>query len=757
MNESTDREPQKKRFPIVKSIFLVMLFLLLASAALISVLGIIMLQDITQDLPDLDKDTPQPSLTSVVYDRKGRVIARLFEENRTWLNLDQMSPWTTKAILAAEDSEFYEHQGIRLTAIMRALMIDISARKARHGGSTITQQVARMLFLSRERTLQRKASEAIIAMRMERKYTKDQILELYMNMAYFGHGAYGIGAASQVYFGKAASQLTLPEASMLAGVLPAPNSYTPVRHPDKASVRQDYVLSRMVETGIISPSDKERAKATKLQYIMKNETAKATFVMKDAPYFVSYILFKYLLPKYGRDTIYRGGLKIYTTIDLDVQEQAEKVVSKMKHEGALVALDPETGEILALVGGRDFEKSKFNRAVQAYRQPGSAFKPIVFAAAMENGHRPVDHIIDAPLKFPNGWSPRNSDLKFSGEITLLDALSRSVNTSTVRLAQIVGIGKIRDQAKAMGITTPYLPEDLSLALGSASLSPLEMAVAFSSFANNGFKVEPYGIKEILDSTGHPLEQNGASLTRSMSPEVAVEIRSMLIQAVSWGTGTRASIPSYQTFGKTGTTNDFTDAWFIGGVPGLVAVVYVGNDNHKTLGRAFGGTVAAPAWKEFVQQAVKTLNTPQSFTIPPGTGVESVRVCRKTGFLASGGCPSAEILMPIGQAPGSKCPWHGGDATAARNDPNAPLLVLAPIDDGTLLAEYQLTPPWTENQLTDDGAESSALQVKPPTPGTARDEAPVNPNEQPYRNDPTPAQEVEKRFQDLLKQYNIKGD
>ena len=756
MNDSNEHEPQKKPFSIIKGIFIALIFLLLASAALVSVLGIIMLQDITQDLPDLDKDTPQPSLTSVVYDRKGRVIARLFEENRTWLNLDQMSPWATKAVLAAEDSEFYEHRGIRLTAILRALMIDISERRARHGGSTITQQVARMLFLSRERTLQRKASEAIIAMRMERKYTKDQILELYMNMAYFGHGAYGIGAASQVYFGKSASQLTLPEASMLAGVLPAPNLYTPVRHPEKASVRHDYVLTRMVDTGMITQGEKEQALGAKLSYVMKNETAKATFVMKDAPYFVSHILFKYLLPKYGRDTIYRGGLRIHTTIDLDVQEQAEKVISKMKHEGALVALDPETGEILALVGGRDFEKSKFNRAVQAYRQPGSSFKPIVYAAAMENGYRPVDHVIDAPLKFPNGWSPKNSDLKFSGEITLLDALSRSVNTIAVRLAQIVGVSAVREQAKMMGITTPYLPEDLSLALGSASLSPLEMAVAFSNFANNGYRVEPYGIKEILDNTGHPLEQNGASLTRAMSPEVAVEIRSMLMQAVSWGTGTRAAIPDYQTFGKTGTTNDFTDAWFIGGVPGLVTVVYIGNDNHKTLGRAFGGTVAAPVWKEFVQQAVKTLNTPKTFTIPPGTGVEAVRVCRKTGFLASGGCSAAEILMPIGQAPAAKCPWHGGDAMAARNDPNAPQLVLAPIDDDVTMGEYQLASPWSTDSYPEEGGESGLL-VKQPKTGEPAADAPKDPNEQPYRNDPTPAVEVEKRFQELLKQYNITSD
>jgi penicillin-binding protein 1A len=760
MREATEGEESEKVgmrrlvafLPVLKGVFLCFFFLAAGLAALASVAGVIMLQEITQDLPPIEQMKGYvPSLTSVVYDRKDRVIARLFEENRTWADIRQMSPWAIKAILAAEDSEFYEHRGIRLKAIARAIVRDLESGAARQGGSTITQQLARMLFLSQERTLQRKASEAVIAIRMERLYTKDQILEMYINMAYFGHGAYGIGAAAQVFFGKTPSQLTLAEASMLAGILPAPNAYTPIRHPDRARARQNYVLSRMVETGMITPEEKSQALATELSYARKADT-KASFVMEDAPYFVSHVLFKHLLPKYGREKIYRGGLRVHTTIDLDLQRQAEEVISKMKFEGALVALDPNTGEILALVGGRDFDQSKFNRATQAYRQPGSAFKPIVYAAALENGYRPVDHAFDAPLHFANGWSPKNSDAKFRGEVTLVSALAQSINTVAVRIAQVIGVPAIREQARNMGITTPYLPEDLSIALGSSSLTPLEMGAAFCAFANNGYKVVPFSVKEILDSDGNSMERNGPELSNAMSPETSVTMRSLLMQAVSWGTGTRARVEGYQVFGKTGTTNDWTDVWFVGGVPDLVVVVYVGNDNHKTLGRAFGGTVAAPVWQEFVSKAVKTLGTPEQFKIPPGVGVESVTICRATGFLATKSCPQkANIMMAVGQAPESYCPWHGGDVLKAQNDTNAPQLLLT-AEDTLIREKYQLAAVWPEDK-------GDADEIFPPIPPPNDDQiAPPPPPDdgyEPYRDDPSPASDIERRYQELLDQYNIR--
>jgi penicillin-binding protein 1A len=500
----------------------------------------------------------------------------------------------------------------------------------------------------------------------------------------------------------------------------------------------------MVDTGIITEQEKSQALAAKLKYVVASADSRVRFVMEDAPYFVSHVLFKELLPKYGRDRIYKGGMTVRTTIDLALQKHAEEVISKMKFEGALACLDPNTGEILALVGGRNFDNSKFNRATQAFRQPGSAFKPIVYATAIEKGFRPVDTILDAPLKFANGWSPKNSDGKNRGEVTLVDALCASINTAAVRLAQITGVEMIRTQARKMGITTPYLPEDLSVALGSSSLTPLEMCAAFCVFANDGNRVEPFGVREILDSNGDAVEQNGPAITQAMSPETAVTVRSMLMQAVSWGTGTRANMAKegYQTFGKTGTTNDWTDVWFVGGTPGLVTVVYVGNDNHKTLGRAFGGTVAAPVWKEFMEQAVKIMETPDKFQVSSGVGVQSVTICRATGYLASGACPSkANIMMATGQAPDTYCPLHGGDAMLAQNDTNAPILLMTQ-DDEVLMAQYTTPREWVDDEAQQIFEPASGLTPLP------------EPEYEPYRNDPAPADEVERRYQDLLRQYNI---
>jgi penicillin-binding protein 1A len=353
-------------------------------------------------------------------------------------------------------------------------------------------------------------------------------------------------------------------------------------------------------------------------------------------------------------------------------------------------------------------------------------------------------MLDAPLHFPNGWSPKNSDGKYRGEVVLAEALAQSINTVAVRMAQVVGVSAIREQAKAMGITTPYLPDNLSVALGSSSLTPLEMGAAFCVFANNGHRVEPFGVQEILDNNGNVIEQNGPMLSDALSPETAVTVRSMLTQAVNWGTGTRAKIEGYQVFGKTGTTNDWTDVWFVGGTPDLVAVVYIGNDNHKTLGRAFGGTVAAPVWKEFMSEAVKIMDTPKQFTIPSGIGVQSVTVCRSTGYLATKSCPKvANLLIPVGQAPDSYCPWHGGNVQTARADANAPQLILAP-EDGNIRERYQLA--WKSEEA------EVVNEVTQPIPNQEYS-APPQPDIDTYI-DPTPASVIEQRYQDLLKEYNI---
>ena len=724
-------------------------------AAILAVFFAFFLRDISRSLPSNEEILGhEPSLATIIYDRNDKVITRLFQENRNWVKLDVVSPWMVKAILAAEDDSFYEHAGIRPIAIFRATVVDIFHRGARQGGSTITQQLARNLFLTKEKTIIRKAKEAILALRLERIYTKDQLLEMYLNTIYMGHGAYGIDSAAKTYFGKVPGQLTITESAILAGLVAAPETYSPFRNPSSSQTRRNYVLKRMLDLDWISKSDYDKS-INDAPKLIKRTANKSSLSLKDAPYFVSYILFNQLLPNYGTDKVYRGGMRVYTTIDIDLQKKAEELVSKMNHEGALIALDPNTGEILAMVGGRDFDLSKFNRATQAFRQPGSAFKPIVYATALENGYRAVDHLLDAPLIFSNGWEPGNYGGKYDGEVTLMDALARSINTVAVRLAQIDGVGRVVDMSRRLGITTPHLPQDLSLALGTASVTPLEMCVAYSAFANNGYKIEPYGIKEIKGRSGESVEQNGPKMTSAISVTTAVTTRSMLEQVAIWGTGAKARIEGYQTFGKTGTTNDWTDAWFAGGIPGLVVVVYVGNDNHTPLGGKTTGTVAAvPVWKEFVSFAVKKLKLPQTFILPPDAGVESIKVCKKTGFLAASGCPATNILVPAGHAPSSLCPWHGGSLASARADENAPQLVLAPVDDEMTRYKYAMkgiSQPESPEETTASGSDTPVVAKK--TVDKEHAKAP-DINVDPYKKDPSEAIAMEAKYQELLKRYKI---
>lgn len=771
MDFSLEKKSQKKKRSLFYSIMASAALIIAIVGAGVAVATIFLLKDITETLPSSQQILEhEPSLATTIYDRNGRVVTQLFQENRTWVKLDAISPWMVKAILAAEDDSFYEHSGIRPIAIVRAGIVDFFHRGAKQGASTITQQLARNLFLSKEKTIIRKAKEAVLALRLERIYTKDQLLEMYLNTIYMGHGAYGIEAAAKSYFNKAPKDLTIDESAILAGLVAAPEKYSPFKNESNSNTRKAYVMRRMLDLDWISKEDYDNYIDKKPALSRRGRRA-SSISLEEAPYFVSYILFKQLLPNYGTDQIYRGGLRVNTTIDLDLQRKAEEVVSKMGHEGALVALDPNTGEILALVGGRDFDKSKFNRATQAYRQPGSAFKPFVYATALEEGYRGVDHILDAPLLFSNGWSPGNYTAnKFEGEVTFMTALAKSINTTAVRLAQICGIGRITDLARRVGISTPYMPDDLSLALGTASVTPLEMAVAYSAFANNGYKVSPYSIKQIISRSGESLEQNGPNISNAITPTTAVTMRSLLEQVTGWGTGARAKMPNIETFGKTGTTNDWTDAWFAGGVPGLVVVVYVGNDNHKPLGGRSTGTIAAlPVWKEFVSYAVKKLNTPASFTIPEDAEIESVKVCKKTGFLAAPGCPATTLLLPAGRAPAAVCPWHGGSLTAARSDENAPQFLLAPIDDSGTSGRYAMrihpgggdAAPETASGDAETGGAVPAPDTGEPAPIQQKKTAEKQPAKipsavpvDPYKKDHSQQPEMEAKYQELLKKYKI---
>ena len=739
--------PKKKKFSLFKFIFQLLFALIILAGAAISVFVAFYLRELSQTLPTATEIMAfKTSVASVIYDRNGETVARLFTENRQPVELRNISPWVIKSTLAAEDSSFYQHGGIRLLSIARASLENISSRGIRQGGSTITQQLARNLFLSQERKFDRKIKEIILAIRMEQIFTKDRIMEMYLNTIYFGHGAWGVDTAARTYFGKSASELNLPEAAMIAGLIAAPGRYSPLSNFENSKSRQWYVLDRLVTLGWIS--DDERKQAYNAEMVFRH-TPNRVQEYNRAPYFVAHLLFNELLPKYGPDLVYAGGMEIHTTLDLKMQEAAEYAMKGLKSQGAIVGMNPETGEVLALVGGHDFAKSKFNRATQAFRQPGSGFKPVVYATAFDAGLLPTDHFLDMKIEYEKKgprqtlWAPGNYDGKFNGEVTLQYALIRSLNTVAVRLIDYLGAGPVVAIARKMGVVSPHLPADLSLALGTASVTPLEMAAVFSVFANNGKSVEPLMIREIRSSNGDMLETRRPNVREAIDPEVAITVRSVLMDAVRAGTGRKALLPDRETFGKTGTTNDYTDAWFLGGVPGLVAVVYAGNDDHSPLGKrnVTGGDVAAPVWNAFVAAAVKTVDLPKKFDIPPDADVEAVSICRTTGFRALSGCSSATVYMRKGAAPQTSCPIHGGDMYASTMDPNAPRLVLVHNDA----------------ELHASGGMYSAVQPDAP-PVTVATPKPkqevVVPESTGVYKDPNPAVTVEDRYQQLLKQYGL---
>ncbi len=736
--------PRKKRkkSSVLRSLFLAFLSLTALLVALVSAGVAYYVVKISKDLPSVvEMLAYKNSEPSIIYDRNKEMVAKLFIENRTPLQLNQISPWMIKAVLAAEDSAFYQHSGIRLTSMARAVWMDVIARDKLQGASTITQQLARNLFLSQEKSITRKAKEIIISIRMEKLFDKDKIMEMYLNTINFGRGAWGIETAARTYFGCSASELDIAQASILAGLIAAPGKYNPLSNLSNSKARQNYVLGRMETLGWIDASQRKKAYDEVLEF---KHTPNRVEEYNRAPYFVSHILFNELLPKYGTDLVYGGGLQIHTTLDLSLQEAAQKAVLSLKSQGALVCMASETGEILALVGGKDFKESKFNRATQAFRQPGSSFKPVVYAAALENDIMPSDHFMDVELTFENkggngkSWSPKNSDGKFHGEVTVLKALTSSYNTVAVRTAAYIGTQPIVDMARSMGITSTHLPNDLSVALGAASVTPLEMTVVFNCFANGGKRTPPLMIREIRSSNGDVLESHEPQSLQAIKPETAYTLRSMMFDVVRAGTGTRAKLPKVEVFGKTGTSNDFIDAWFIGGAPGLTTAIYTGNDNHKTLGRSqTGGVAVAPAWKEFMESATARMGTPANFDAPPAwVEVEKISVCRVSGFKATSGCAAVSLYMPTGKAPTALCPTHGGSYDDAAKDPNGPRLFL--IDqDGDINSET--IPTELEHQ-------STAPTYIAPT------QIPDEPA--PYRHDPSPAEVIEDKYQKLLKEYGI---
>ncbi|MFO0775572.1 MAG: PBP1A family penicillin-binding protein [Nitrospiraceae bacterium] len=701
---------------------------------------------VAQDLPSLDiLQTYQPSQVSRVYSDDRQVIGQFYIERRLVTPIAQIPKSFINAVIAVEDARFFEHPGLDFVGIARAAWTNFRRGGRVEGASTITQQLARSLFLSSERTFTRKIKELMLAYKIELILNKDQILELYLNQIYFGQGAYGIAAATQTYYGKELKALTLPEAALLAGLPKSPNHYSPLRSPELAKKRQEHVLSRMEDAGFITPKERQAAVEEKLVFRKPSSDS-------PAPYFVEHIR-QYLVAKYGEAAVYKGGMEIYTTLNLDMQRAADQavrdglreldkrqgwrgpigtvdlsqmasndidtplpnpgevvqgIVTKVQKdhflvqignkvtrlafedmawaqrqlygkdptkdfktlpmpkqvlkpgdtievavkkvdkdaihvrleqtpivEGSLVALDPKTGAVRAMVGGYDFARSEFNRVVMAQRQPGSAFKPVIYAAALAQGMGPASVVLDAPVVYENEqeekvWKPENYGRKFHGVVTLREALTHSHNLATVRLLDQVGIRNVVEFAKQVGITSPLAP-DLSLGLGSSSVTLLELTSVYGVFGNQGVRATPYFLTSVKDKTGELREEARPATAQVVSKETAYLITNMMEDVVQRGTGQLAKSLDRPVAGKTGTSNEYTNAWFIGMTPNIAVGTWVGFDDRRPLGETESGAHAAlPIWVTFMKQALKQLPS-VPFEIPDD--IVFVKVDHKTGLLA----------------------------------------------------------------------------------------------------------------------------
>ncbi|WP_110952866.1 transglycosylase domain-containing protein [Anaerosinus massiliensis] len=564
-----------------------------------------------------------------VYDINGNLISKLFEQNRIVVTNNNMSPYLSQAIIANEDTRFYQHIGIDPIGIARALWVNIKAGDITEGGSTITQQLAREMFLNQERTLVRKMREAILAIIIDFKFSKDEILQAYLNQVYLGEGAYGVEAAAQKYFGKHANELDLSESAMIAGLARGPVLYSPYRDMSAALERRSIVLSNMREQEYISADEKDRAESQAISLVSKKERS------VKASYFVDYIA-KQLVEKYGEETVYQRGLKVYTTLDLHIQEAMENVLGE--YQGAVVALDPKTGYIKAMVGGNNYAESQLNRAVDEYRQPGSAFKPFVYTTALNQGITSNYIVVDEPIDIA-GYRPQNYDHKYLGKMTINKALRWSVNSVAVKMGQKVGMREVLNLAKSMGITT--LTEDdnnLATALGglTVGVNLLELSAAYTTFANHGVLSQPISILRVENEHNQTLAEYQSNQKAVLNEDIAYIMTNMLMGALKDGTATAANI-GREAAGKTGTTDSYETAWFIGYTPDLLVGIYVGNDDRSSIG--ISGSQVAALWGKSMFDLQK--NQPVTKFDVPANIVKDVRICAKTGELAEKDCKDDE--------------------------------------------------------------------------------------------------------------------
>ncbi len=654
------------------------IFFLIAFALIGSAMGVIYAH--LQELPDITNlNEFKPSQATRIYDINGDLISQLWLEQRTLVPLDKIPLSLQQSVISIEDSRFYEHFGIDVIGIARAFIANVAHGGVKEGASTITMQLARNLFLTPERTFGRKVREALLSMQIEKNYSKQQILEMYLNQIYFGEGAYGCESAARTYFGKHVEDLTVPECAMLAALPKAPNNYDPYKDPYDALKRRNLVLNSMADNNYISLQEATEFKNTPIE-LKKIE-------VQNAPYFVEFVR-QQLEARYGSNAVYKGGLSVYTTLDMKLQEAAQLALEKglenaeaqaLKNrqsnipinqsiQGALLAMDPHTGAIRSMIGGRDFRQSVFNRAIQAKRQPGSAFKPIIYAAAIENGYTMADVFLDSPVVYPdpttgNPWRPTNFSTKFRGPTTLHTALMYSINVVTIKLLDKLGIQPVVSMARRLGITTPIKP-NLSLGLGTSEVTLQEMVQAFSVFDNQGIRVEPFAILSVKDASGRVLESNSPVAQAVLDPNTAYIMTHTLQDVIDHGTGRIIRLMgfTYPAAGKTGTTNDNVDAWFLGYTPDLACGVWVGYDDRISLGKKqTGGETAAPIWADFMKAATED-KPEKDFPLPNDSDTEFVtkKICMDSGLLAGPYClRTRDEIFKKETAPTKFCNIHTG--------------------------------------------------------------------------------------------------
>lgn len=681
-NHATDKKNKKKSFGF-KKFFLALLTLFIVVFLGVGCGLVAIGLDGDKDVSDI-----HPPASSQILDMNGNLITNIHAtENRTLVTLDKIPANLQNAFIAVEDNRFYEHNGIDPKGIFRAIYSNLTSGEVAEGGSTITQQLAKNAFLSQDRTFKRKIQEFFIALRLERQYTKEEILEMYLNQIYFGRGAYGVQAAAQTYFGKDVSQLDLSECAMLAGIPRSPNYYSPLNNLGAANERKAEVLDQMVKYGYIDSTTAAKTKAESLRLVNPKEQENDN----TASYFIDYVT-QEMIDKFGADAVYKEGLKIYVSIDMNMQKAAEQSVNSLlptyyndangltQPQGALVAIDPKTGYIKAMVGGRGTDQ--FNRAVLAVRQPGSAFKPFTFAAALENKMTPDTTIEDKPFKLGD-WQPQNYDRTFRGTVSIRQTAINSLNIPTIRLAEKLSIDKVLLTAQNLGISTLELnskeanDKNLAASIGGLTngVTVLDMAGAYSAFANHGIYTKPTAIVKVVDRKGKTIYEHTPETKQVLSERTATLLTDMLEDVITKGTGKAANI-NRPAAGKTGTTDNYQDAWFAGYTPDLVTVVWMGCDDNDVMPGITGGTTPAKIWQNFMKTALASI--PAKNFDGSDTSIDNPVQNVESNAKTTAKDVSHEKEKPSKEAPDKQKPVHNEQTNP--NDAQQPIDENEPIEE-----------------------------------------------------------------------------